>query len=41
MDNDFSPEKVIGTIPAIDIDEIDPASVFLTHEEPPEWSSIQ
>lgn len=38
MDNDFSPEKVIGSMPAIDIDEIDPASVFLTHDEPPEWS---
>lgn len=39
MDNDFSPEKVIGSHPAIDIDDIDPASVFQTHNEPPEWSS--
>ena len=38
MDNDFSPEGMGGSIPGIDIDEIDPASVFLTHDEPPEWS---
>jgi hypothetical protein len=39
MNDDFSPQNVIGSMPAIDIDQIDPASVFLTHDEPPEWSS--
>ena len=39
MDNDFSSQNVIGSMPAIDIDEIDPACVFLTHNEPAEWSS--
>lgn len=38
MDNGFSPEAIGGSIPAIDIDTIDPASVFITHDEPPEWS---
>jgi hypothetical protein len=38
MDNGFSLENTGGSIPAIDIDNIDPASVFLTHDEPPEWS---
>jgi hypothetical protein len=38
MENGFSPENMGGSIPAIDIDTIDPASVFLTHDEPPEWS---
>ena len=39
MDNDFSPDKVIGSIPSIDIDAIDAASVFMQHNEPTEWSS--
>ena len=38
MESGLFPEDMGGSIPAIDIDTIDSASVFLAHDEPPEWS---
>ena len=39
MGDDLSPENMGGSIPSIDLDKIDAASVFVMHNEPPEWSS--
>ena len=37
-DDQFSPESMGGSIPSIDLDQIDPTMVFAMHNEPPEWS---
>ena len=34
-----SPQNAMRSMPSIDIDAIDPATVFATHHEPPEWAS--
>jgi len=38
-DDDFSPEKMGGSIPSLDLDEVDATNVFVQSIEPPEWSS--
>ena len=32
-------EGAKGSLPSIDIDEIDPATIFQTHNEPAEWAN--
>jgi hypothetical protein len=32
-------EKAAGSLPSIDIDAIDPTTVFMTHDEPAEWAN--
>lgn len=39
MDDDFSPENMGGSIPSLDLHEVDAANVFVMHIEPPGWSS--
>lgn len=34
-----SPEGAMGSLPSIDIDAIDPATIFATHHEPAEWAN--
>jgi hypothetical protein len=38
MDDDFSPENMGGSIPSLDLNEVDATNVFVMHIEPPGWS---